>query len=73
MRGFTSRSSIFKLTIITGVATENIPKNDVFHMISIATQSVFVASKIGKGEEDLRMILHKFVYIAFFCDQLPKF
>ena len=43
MRSFTSRSLNFNPTIITYVAAENVPKNDVFHTISIATQSAFDA------------------------------
>ena len=60
MRSYTSRSPIFNLTIINRVPAQNVPKNDVFHTFSIATQSVFIASKIGEREENLRMILHKF-------------
>ena len=60
MRSFTSCSLIFNPTIINRVAAENVPKNAVLHTFSIATQSVFVASKIGEREENLRMILHKF-------------
>ena len=60
MRSFTSRSLNFGPAIITCVAPENVPKNAVFHTISIATQSAFVASKIGNREENLHMVLHKF-------------
>ena len=74
MRSFTSRSPIFNSTLITCVAAENVPKNTVFHTTSIATQSAFIALKIGKREENLRMILHKFsihhLILRSFADNL---
>ena len=60
MRSFTSCSPIFNPTITKRVAAENVSEYDAFQTFSIATQSVFVASEIGKREENLRMIFHKF-------------